>query len=291
MKLYANLATSNFLIILSIVLALLTIAATYYAGNILSAPHKGPLSEPAKDLLAEDFYSASSGASLVKGWLIKGDAPGVIILLHGLRSDRRQMLDRARFLTKAGYTVILPDLQAHGESPGRRITWGYRESRGVKQTIAYVRETFPSEPVAIIGVSLGGAASLLGEVPAKVDALILESVYSEIKRAIENRLVIYLGKPGMILAPLFCWQIQAWHNIPLASLSPISSIKNLTSPVLIMAGTKDRRTRLRETLDLYEAAPGKKSLWLIEQARHQDLHRFSPAEYQRRVLHFLRENM
>lgn len=201
------------------------------------------------------------------------------------------MLERAQFLYQAGYSVILPDLQAHGESPGRRITWGYRESRGVKRLIAWTRQTFPGESIAIIGVSLGGAASLLGEAPAKVDALVIESVYSEIVQAIENRLVIYLGKPGKLLAPLLSWQIQAWLNIPLASLSPISSIKNLTSPVLVMAGKEDRRTHLRETLALYEAAPGKKSLWLIEQARHQDLHRFSPAEYRRRVLLFLQENM
>ena len=42
------------------------------------------------------------------------------------------MVNRARFLHAAGYAVLLIDLQAAGESPGKAVTLGYREANDVK---------------------------------------------------------------------------------------------------------------------------------------------------------------
>jgi len=52
-----------------------------------------------------------------------------VLLLHGVRADRREMLGRARFLNRLGYGILLIDLPAHGESPDDHITFGAREAR------------------------------------------------------------------------------------------------------------------------------------------------------------------
>ena len=65
----------------------------------------------------------------VHGWLKRGThGGGVILLVHSIRSNRVEMLSRARFLNSEGYGVLLIDLQAHGETPGDHITFGAVES-------------------------------------------------------------------------------------------------------------------------------------------------------------------
>jgi len=53
---------------------------------------------------------------------------GTIVLMHGVRANRLSMVRRAEMLHRAGYSVLLFDFQAHGESPGSHITMGYLES-------------------------------------------------------------------------------------------------------------------------------------------------------------------
>ena len=61
----------------------------------------------------------------VAGWYSPGrPGAGAVLLLHGVRGDRRAMLGRARFLHQAGYAVMLLDLPSHGASSGERITFG-----------------------------------------------------------------------------------------------------------------------------------------------------------------------
>ena len=80
----------------------------------------------------------------VHAWLVRGEpGGGVILLVHSIRSNRVEMLSRARFLNEHGYGVLLIDLQAHGETPGERITFGVRESEDVQAAVNYLRNAFP----------------------------------------------------------------------------------------------------------------------------------------------------
>jgi len=98
------------------------------------------------------------------------------------------MLGRAEFLHEQGFTVLAPDFQAHGESPGEHVTYGARESLDAASAMAYLHEVAPQERVGVIGVSMGGAATLLGPGPVPANAYVLESVYPTIRDALSDRL-------------------------------------------------------------------------------------------------------
>lgn len=266
--------------------------AVYFAGGSLSAPWMGSVGAPPPDFPVESVRIAGDDDRSVAGWFASGqaDEPGVL-LLHGIRSDRRAMLGRARFLHRAGFSVLLIDMQAHGETPGERITFGLRESRDVDLAMRYLRERLPSRKVGVIGVSLGGAAALLGDAPVAADAVVLEAVYSTIERAVENRLSIRFGAAGRMLAPLLTWQIGPRLGIPPDALSPQRAIAALDAPVMIVAGARDRHTSEQETRALYAGASGPKQLWLVQGAAHENLHAFAAAAYEERVLRFFRRHL
>ncbi len=208
------------------------------------------------------------------------------VLLHGVRADRRSMLARALLLRRLGYTVLLIDLPAHGESRGERITFGHREREGVRAALAFLRRESPGR-IGVIGVSLGAASLVLSQAMPPPDAVVLESMYPTIREAVQNRLAMRLGPPGRWLAPLLLWQLPLRLDVSESQLRPIDRIGALQAPVLIASGTHDEHTPLDEARRLHAAARSPKAFWAVEGAAHVDLQAFAPREYEARVIGFL----
>jgi alpha/beta superfamily hydrolase len=82
----------------------------------------------------------------------------------------------------------LIDFQGTGESEGEAITFGWRERFDVLAAVKYLKARSPNQRVGVIGVSLGGAATLLATPPLELNGAVLEAVYPSIDRAVVNRL-------------------------------------------------------------------------------------------------------
>jgi fermentation-respiration switch protein FrsA (DUF1100 family) len=274
--------------------ALLTfgISAAFVAvigvGHKLSDPVLHSVGSPPSELAAEVVTFPSGSGSIIHGWLARGHVKGgAVLLLHPLRGDRRVMLGRASFLHRQGYAVLLIDFQAHGESLGKRITFGAREARDVEAAVAYLAKTLPDEKRAAIGVSLGGAALILARPHLGLSAAVLESVYPTIDEAIDDRLRLHLGQLGPLLRPLLVAQFQIGLGVSPDDLRPIAHVADLGIPVLLISGADDRHTTLPETIKLFEAANEPKELWIVAGAAHVDLHEYAPQAYEARVSSFL----
>jgi fermentation-respiration switch protein FrsA (DUF1100 family) len=207
--------------------------------------------------------------------------------MHGVRADRRQLIPRMLLLHEAGYSLLAFDFQAHGESPGDRITFGRLEGLDAAAAVAFAHERAPREHVAAIGISLGGAAALLAPEPLRVSALVLESVYPDVEAATANRLEVYLGGGGRLLAPIYMALMPLVLGFNASELRPIDHIAELRAPILIMSGAEDHYTTIAEAHALYERAPEPKSFWAVPGASHVDLYAFAPADYRQRLMPFL----
>jgi len=259
-----------------------------YAGHLLAAPQRAVIGPPPPDLRAEAVEIPSASGSRLRGWLCRvPGSRGVVILMHGVRANRLSMVRRARLFRDHGYSVLLFDFQAHGESPGEHITFGHLESRDARTALDLVHRELPGQPVAAIGSSLGGAAAVLADPPLDLDALVLEAVYPTIEEATRNRLRIRLGALGPPLAPLLLAQIEPQLGISPSALRPIDRISRVRCPVFVISGAEDQHTTPAQTKALFATAPNPKQLWLVPGAAHVDLDRFAGAEYERRVLEFL----
>lgn len=174
------------------------------------------------------------------GSILKADSTQLCaLLLHGVRSDRTSMIARARFLKTLGITSALIDMQAHGETPGEYISFGYFEAQDAANALHYLKTQLGCKKVLAIGHSLGGAATLLGPAPLAADALVLESVYPTIEEAVADRLEAKIGYFARDIAPLLYLQIPLRINVPLENLKPIEAIKKVSVPVFIIGGALD----------------------------------------------------
>lgn len=257
-------------------------------GWLLAHPVQTRIVSPPADLNAQAVtFASDSGANVHGWWCPLQNRRGVVLLLPGIRANRLSMLDRARFLRRAGYSVLLIDFQATGETKGDHITFGWKESRDVLAAINFARQVDPTARIAIIGSSLGGVAALLATPPLKVDALVLEEVYPTIEIAIRNRMENYLGALGRFMTPVLSTQLQWRLGVSASQLRPVDHISSVECPMLIMGGEKDRNTRLSDTRMLIERARSSQEVWFVPNAGHVDLHRAAREDYESRVLAFL----
>jgi len=265
-----------------------TAVALYAVGWSLSRPVPAGIGPPPVSLDAEAVAFSSQSGSLIHGWLSRvPSARGAVLLLPGVRANRLSMVPRAEFLRRAGYSTLLIDFQATGESAGEAITFGWRERFDVLAAVAYVKNSMPATPVGVIGVSLGGAATLLATPPLDVQGAVLEAVYPAIDRAIVNRLEIRIGPVAPLLAPLLVLQLRPRLGIRPGDLSPVDHIAKLHCPVLLIAGAADRHTTVADTHRLFAAAREPKDLWLIPNAAHVDFLEMAGDAYRSRVIDFL----
>jgi fermentation-respiration switch protein FrsA (DUF1100 family) len=260
----------------------------WFVGGELCAAVPRAIGPPPPQLSAQSVMFPSASGSMIHGWFSPGrPGEGAVLLLHGVRGDRRDMLSRAEFLHGLGYSVLSIDFQAHGESPGGQITFGDRESRDVVAALTFLHRTLPQEKVGAIGVSLGAAAFVLADSRPHVDAAVLESMYPTVEQALADRLRLHVGALGPMLAPLLRVQLRPRLGIAADRLRPIDRMAAIGAPVLILNGTRDAHTSLKEAQALFAAASNPKEFWAVPGAAHVNLHTYAKAEYERRVGEFL----
>ena len=276
------------LAIAALALAALLLGLLWLIGSQLSAPARSAIEEAPAALHAESIRVQTDAGDVVSGWFSPGRAGhGAVLLLHGVRGNRREMLGRALWLHDGGYAVMLIDLPAHGESGGEQITFGLNEGAAVRAALAELHRRAPGERVGVIGVSLGAAALVLGHPQPAPDAAVLESMFPTIEDAVADRLALHIGEWARPAAPALLLQLPLRLHMEPAQLRPIEHIAALRCPMLLIAGDHDRHTRLVESQSLFATAAEPKQLWIVPDAAHINLYDFDTAGYEARVGAFL----
>jgi len=272
------------------------LAASYTMSRWLTRAARGrPAQTP--DLLGLDWKPAvcRTGDGLrLSGWVIEPPRPrGTVALFHGLRSNRGRTLNRAAFLARAGYRCVAFDHRAHGESQGRRTSFGYFEGRDVLAALRFVREHWPGQPSAALGVSMGAAAlCFAGPQASGFDAIILESLYHDLASAFHSRIgngfPVWLRRfvPGVI------WITERRLGLRLPQVAPVEHIGALErAPLMLITGSADPHAPASDAERLRGRCRGQADLFIVPGAGHRDVPETGGAAYQERVVAFLNRQL
>lgn len=230
----------------------------------------------------------SRGEKLI-GWASKTHHSKSVLLLHGIRSDSRSMLNRACFFRDTlQYNVILFDQRAHGLSEGDYSSAGLYESMDLQLFENYINEQYGTS-MGVVGISMGGAAAVLALDIIDPDFLILEMVYPTLDEAISNRLKKRLGPFAPVVKHGMYLILKIRYNMEPVLVNPVEAAKSYDGPVQVLAGGKDKRTTKEESENFYNAFPkDNKKLHIFPEAAHEDLYSYDSTEYKEIVRQFLR---
>ncbi len=266
---------------------------SWVAGSFMVRGQASPVpaaAAPARDLRIRTAAGPTLAATYWPGR--RPDSPAVL-LLHGVKGSRASTARTAAWLHELGYAALTIDFRGHGESDMAERSFGLRESSDARAAFGWLKRRQRGARVAVIGTSLGGAASLLGPSgPLPADALVLQAVYPDIRRAIRNRIAARLGTvPAYLLEPLLSFQSKPRFGAMPAELSPLEALSRYRGPVLVIGGGADSYTPPDETRTLFAAAPGPKTLWLAPGKGHAAIGQLNDEAYRHRLRRFLNSTL
>jgi alpha-beta hydrolase superfamily lysophospholipase len=272
------------------------VAAAYTVSRWLTRPMRGkPKAVPEQfGLDAERLQCQTADGIRLAGWGISPLAPrGTIVLFHGLHQTRAHTLSRCALLSHAGYRCVTFDHRAHGESGGKRTSFGFHEGRDIAAAFELVRRRWPNEPIGALGLSMGGAAMCFAAQQIRdCRAIVLESCYYDIATAFKNRLQHGYPMWFQRLARGVIWMTEYRLGLRLEQLTPASYLKELGSAaVFLLTGTNDPHATTEEARQLYEHARGPKEIWFVPDAGHRDVFEVGAAAYRERILDFFERHL
>lgn len=268
------------------------LAVVYAISRWLTRPTFGKPPRTPTDLgLAWQSLSCRTADGLqLAGWVVTPANPwATVLLFHGVYGSRAQTLSRLAVLAAQGYRCVAFDFRAHGESQGRRTSFGYFEAEDVVAVDEVVRQRWPEQPRVALGLSMGAAAICFAasRVPA-FDGVILESLYPDIQSAFSHRLQSSYPPWFRRLSGGIIRMTERRLGVPMSEVVPARHIGLLApAPVLLLTGTQDPHAPPSDLEVLLKCCRGPAELWLVEGAGHGDVFETAGAAYAERIPGFL----
>jgi dipeptidyl aminopeptidase/acylaminoacyl peptidase len=200
----------------------------------------------------ESISFRTSDDVLIHGWFIPNKNPKAktIIFLHGYPADKGNILPSMIYLHK-NYNLLFFDFRYFGESEGLYTTVGKNEVLDLLAAIRYL-QTRDIHEVGFWGFSLGGAVALMTAPNApEIKAIVAESSFAQL----DWMLYEYYHIP-LLRYPL-AWLTRLWGivflRLDVKSISPASSAKNITIPVLLIHSYQDTMIPIKHGVALQKS--------------------------------------
>ncbi|MGB9772764.1 MAG: alpha/beta hydrolase [Bacteroidota bacterium] len=241
-------------------------------------------------LPSEPFSVQALDNLTLRGWIIPYRAPrGTVIFLHGVGECKSQGLPVANLLFQNGYTTVLVDSRAHGESDGDVCTYGYREKDDLRRIIdeLEVRARIV-QPLVLMGISMGAAIALqTAAIEPRINGVIAEASFINLKTAVLEYEYKTIRLRSKLLQTIIVRRAERYANFSAEEVCPLSAVRKITVPILFIHGTSDPRVSYKASELLFQHAAGPKELFLVQGAHHTDVWKVAGAEYEQRLLRFL----
>jgi dipeptidyl aminopeptidase/acylaminoacyl peptidase len=276
--------------------------ASYRVADGLTRPFHGfdPGETPATYHIAyQDVrFPARGGDVRLAGWYLpRADSRRAVVLVHGKSVNRwiefgGSFLKLAVALHARGFTVLMIDLRAHGESEGERAGFGLRERRDIVGAVDWLRQQgFAPGSVGVLGVSTGAVAAIGATADdPDIGALVADCGFANMGTLLQRHWGAASGglpdfyRPSTILIG-WLLDYDFYADRPADEIARIAP-----RPVLIVHGDADGLVPLSDAEQLKAAGPSSE-LWVVHGAGHGGSYGTAPQAYTERVAAFFERHL
>jgi uncharacterized protein len=242
--------------------------------------------------------SVGPPAATLGAWVLPPKASkfrGTIVLLHGVRLDRRSLLGFGRRFSDAGYRAVLVDLRGHGESSGVHLTYGQVEAHDVSQLLDAVEARYGRSPTGVFGYSYGGAVAVhVAEDDHRVSAVVAASSFASMRRVVVDYEHHYLPS----LSP---WIPGSWVDAAVEDAgrlgdfdpdrSPERAAAHAQASLLFIHGGADTQVPPEHAEILERAAGSRAEISILPGETHQSILEDGSGRVQTRALDFFSRHL
>jgi len=221
--------------------------------KVYSASDYGLTSEPLT-LTTEDGLKLAA-------YRVDAENPrAAVVFVSGIHNPSvTAFFGHAAMLNKEGFSSVLVEMRAHGESEGDRICLGTKEYLDVQAAVRTIKNTNPDLPVVVFGLSMGAgtAVNAVGETP-EIDALVTLSAFSNWPDVFAyNMERMGIPKAFCEMEKPFVWlYMGVRYGLGGLKVNPLDEIRKLGGrPALLMHSRGDTQVPFSSFEKLKAAAP------------------------------------
>jgi len=230
-------------------------------------PRKPITDPPDWGHITDTTVNAADGGSL-EVWRVdpEGKTRGIVLFVHGWSRNRDRMVKRAKMFGSIGYATVLFSARDHGNSSPKRFMNAMKFAEDIESVLDWV-----GKPVLLYGHSAGSAGAAIAAVrhPERVKLLFLEASYAVTEEALLSLYRWVNPIFGRVFGPMIIFWMNLFYHNGLDRVSPARLASELTMPVMLIHGEKDRRFPLAFAKKLHNSfSPGQAELFVAMGAGH-----------------------
>jgi pimeloyl-ACP methyl ester carboxylesterase len=299
-----------------VVLAVGVGSLTFYFIHRLTHPERRALHATPRDFqiilqqpmwFDEKWKNADSTQAV--GWFLSQGKPApAVILSHGYRSNRSELITLGFELWKAGFHVLLYDLRGHGESPVKWSGVGTYEKDDLLSAIKFLKnrknetgQDLLDGRVGLYGVDLGAYASLVAssQSPA-VKAVAVDSAYTNSTEFVNHELKLLAGKESSLASSLI--DARLTNQLTGLAMQLYLLRREESSPAMEAVSVASGRRFLfvsaegtgsfeNLTKELFSHTKDQKELFEVARSRGERLYDQDLWDYDSKIVAFFKESM
>lgn len=245
---------------------------------------------------AQDVYTVGKDGIVLHGlWIPAENCKGTVLMAHGYRST--MLLDchlAFELFHQLGMNILVPEQRTHGQTGGRFITFGVKESGDMQQWLRFCNSTLSADPIVLYGISMGASTMLYladKALPDNVKGIIADCGFTSPKAIISHvyRSVLHLpAAPAVWIAGVFAKLIAGFS---LDACDTVRSLRRSRLPVAMIHGMADGFVPWEMTVQGYDNCRTAKKLLLVPKAEHGLSFLGDGFGYTATVIDFLKENI
>jgi fermentation-respiration switch protein FrsA (DUF1100 family) len=247
----------------------------------------------------EDVNFPSRGDQVpLSGWYLPtAEDDRCIILIQGMNHNRNspgiRTLRLGRDLVSRGFSTLLFDLRARGESGGERSSAGDREQWDVLGAIDFVEaRDIPAERIGLLGFSLGaGVAILVAAQEPRIPAVVSDCGFLD---NIVDPKQMFIGPVAlpMWISHIVAFAGRVLFRADFSNVRPAQVVEDIEQPIFFIHGEDDPVIPAEETKELHALSDNQEDrIWIVPDAEHVDVYRKHSKVYVDRVSRFFHRHI
>ncbi len=214
-------------------------------------------------LKAEELSIRTEDGVRLHGWWIKGNGRRALLYFHGNAGNAADRLARAKILNERfALDIFLVDYRGYGRSDGSPSEAGlHRDGRAIENLAA--SRGFAADRIILFGESLGSAVAIQLAIERPCAALVVETPFLSISAMAREH---YPFVPSFLISTRF---------------DNAARIGAVEVPTLVIVAERDEVAPPTHGLKLFELARGRKKLFVIPGAHHNDTYEVGGEPYWR----------
>jgi hypothetical protein len=263
----------------------------------LNNPHLKHLIRRRGIHLEDVGISSFDGTRLHGWWMPVGRQAATIIVLHGVKKNKTDVVRAALVLRLAGFNVLMFDGRGHGNSGGRYVTYGAYECRDLESAIDWLvlEKTIEKDRLGLAGESMGASIALqVAARNASIHAVWADSPFASLERITGEFASRVTHLPRTVLHPVLWTTIQVANyrgKFDVRTIDPLAVAEQIKCPVYLVHGTADQLIGVEHSENIYDRLGGEKEMWLVKGARHARSARHARDEYSDRLVRFFQSRL